>query len=239
MSRQIVAMGGGGFSMEPDRPALDDYVLSLSPGRQVPRVCFVPTASGDSESYCDRFRQAFPPSRATASVLSLFKREVVDVADFLASQDVIYVGGGNTANLLAVWRLHGVDEAIRQAYAEGVVLAGVSAGMNCWFRASITDSFDVNDYARLDDGLGLLTGSACPHYDAEQGRKETFHSLVQGGFPAGYAVNDSAALHFVDEHLTSVVSSVPGRSAYVVRKGDEGVASETRLDAVFLPSPPR
>lgn len=237
MSRHIVAMGGGGFAMEPERPALDDYVLSLAPTGDTPRVCFLPTASGDSESYIGRFRQAFPAERAEASVLTLFKREVSDITDFLCSQDVIYVGGGNTANMLAVWRLHAVDEAIRLAYSQGVVLAGVSAGMNCWFEASVTDSFGVTDYAPLHDGLGLLAGSACPHYGAEEGRKELYASLVQDDFPAGYGVNDSAALHFVDERLASVVSSVAGRSAFRVTKEADGSASETRLAAKELPTP--
>jgi peptidase E len=231
--RHVVCMGGGGFSMEPENDLLDDFVLSLVPHRRKPRVCFVPTASGDADSYCARFRDAFPETRAETSVLSLFKRDVVDIAQFLGSQVVVYVGGGNTANLLAVWRLHGVDEALRGAYARGVVLAGVSAGMNGWFGASITDSFDVNRYAPLRDGLGLLDGSACPHYNSEAGRKEVYRSLVQDGFPGGYAVNDSAALHFVDEQLADVVASVPGRTAFTLQSGAT-TAVETELPVTYL-----
>ncbi|MGZ0149390.1 Type 1 glutamine amidotransferase-like domain-containing protein [Kribbella sp. WER1] len=128
---QVVALGGGGFSMEPDNPLLDDYVLSLVPAGRKPRVCFVPTASGDSEGYAERFLAAFAPERAEASVLSLFKRSVADLNAFVMEQDVVYVGGGNTANLLAVWRLHGLDTALEKAYRAGVVMAGISAGMNC------------------------------------------------------------------------------------------------------------
>lgn len=230
---QLVALGGGGFSMEPDNPLLDDFVLSLVPHPRLPRICFVPTASGDSDSYTGRFEAAFPRERAATSVLTLFERTVADLDDFLQSQDVIYVGGGNTANLLAVWRLHGLDRALRRAYRAGVVLAGVSAGMNCWFEGSITDSFNMEQYVGLPDGLGLLGGSCCPHYDGEPGRREVYHSLVRTGFPAGYAVPDSTGLHFVDEQLAEVVSSVPQRCAYLVSARDNEVI-ETALQARFL-----
>lgn len=230
--RHVVCMGGGGFSTETDA-LVDDYVLSLVPHRRKPRVCFVPTASGDSESYVARFEEAFPKSRADTAVLHLFKRSVSDIARFLLSQDVIYVGGGSTANLLALWRLHAVDEALVAAYQEGVVLAGVSAGMNCWFAGSVTDSFNLAEYSPLQDGLGLLSGSACPHYGSEEGRRELYLSLGQDGFPGGYAVNDSAALHFVNDELADVVTTQPGCTAFLVRAGD-GAASEVELPATYL-----
>ncbi|MET9274770.1 peptidase E [Kribbella sp. NPDC003557] len=230
---QILALGGGGFSMEPDNPLLDDYLLSLVPTDRKPRVCFVPTASGDSEGYIDRFLAAFGPDRAEATVLSLFKRSVADLDAFVLDQDIVYVGGGNTANLLAVWRLHGLDSALEKAYRAGVVMAGISAGMNCWFEASVTDSFDTNGCGPLADGLGLLPGSACPHYDGEALRRDTFLNLVQSGFPAGYAAEDGVALHFTNGHLANVVSSRPGAGAYTVLRGDTG-ASEERLPARYL-----
>ena len=230
---QIVALGGGGFSMEPDNPLLDDYLLSLVPTDRKPRVCFVPTASGDSEGYSDRFLTAFGPDRAEATVLSLFKRSVADLEAFILDQDVVYVGGGNTANLLAIWRLHGLDAALEKAYRAGVILAGISAGMNCWFEASVTDSFDTNGCGPLADGLGFLPGSACPHYDGEALRRDTFLSLVRSGFPAGYAAEDGVALHFTNAHLANVVSSRPDASAYAVFLGDTGL-SEDRLLARYL-----
>jgi dipeptidase E len=125
---QILAMGGGGFSMEPDNPLLDDYLLSLAPAGRKPRVCFVPTASGDSDGYSEKFLAAFGPERAEATILSLFNRTVADLDAFVLEQDIIYVGGGNTANLLAVWRVHGLDELLRAACDDGAVLAGISAG---------------------------------------------------------------------------------------------------------------
>jgi peptidase E len=166
VERRIVAMGGGGFSMEPENPRLDAFVLSLARSSP-PRVCFVPTASGDSERYVANFYRAFAASECTPSDLGLFDRAVEDLEAFVLAQDVVYVGGGNTASLLAVWRAHGLDAILRRAWAEGVVLCGISAGMNCWFEQSVTDSFGPR-LAPLHDGLGLVPGSACPHYDGEE-----------------------------------------------------------------------
>ncbi|MGC4943432.1 Type 1 glutamine amidotransferase-like domain-containing protein [Kribbella sp. DT2] len=231
--RQILALGGGGFSMEPDNPLLDDHLLSLARTGAKPRVCFVPTASGDSDLYSARFLDAFGPERAEASVLSLFNRTVTDLDEFVRSQDVIYVGGGSTANLLAIWRVHGLDRALSNAYDDGVVLAGISAGMNCWFEASVTDSYDVNSLAPLDDGLGLLPGSACPHYDGEELRRGTYLDLVRDGFRGGYAAEDGVGLHFRNGELVEAVTSTPGKAAYVVRAAD-GEVVEERLDARYL-----
>lgn len=217
----IVALGGGGFSMEPDNPLLDDHVLSLATRRRGvggrPRVCFVPTASGDAEGYVDCFLAAFA-GRAETGSLQLFhlsELEHVDLRSFVLDQDVIYVGGGNTANLLALWRLHGLDEVFAEAAAAGVVLAGISAGMNCWFEASVTDSF--GPLAPLPDGLGLLPGSACPHYDGEPDRRPTYVDLVgTGTLPAGYAADDGCALVFRDGELLEAVSSRPDAGAWRV-----------------------
>jgi dipeptidase E len=146
--RRVVAMGGGGFSMEPDNPLLDQFVLSLA--RSSPaRVCFVPTASGDAEGYVARFYRCFTALDCRPSDLQLFDRTIGDLESYVLAQDVVYVGGGNTASLLAVWRAHGLDAILRAAWAEGVVLCGLSAGMNCWFSESVTDSFDRAELAAL------------------------------------------------------------------------------------------
>ena len=161
-------MGGGGFSMEPDNPLLDDEILNLaraSRGRRRPRICFIPTASGDSLAYVAEFYAAFA-RRTDADHLALFNRTVDDIEGLLLHQDVIYVGGGNTENMLAVWRVHGVDRALRRAWESGVVMAGLSAGSLCWFERGTTDSFGVG-LAPLSGGLGLLPGSHAPHYDGE------------------------------------------------------------------------
>ncbi len=232
--RRIVALGGGGFSTGPDT-RLDDHVLALT-GVPRPRVLFVPTASGDAVEYVDRFLAAFPPERARASVLSLFRRDVDDLRARVLAQDVVYVGGGSTANLLALWRLHGLDAALRDAHDAGVVLAGVSAGMNCWFTASVTDSWST-DLDGLPDGLGLLPGSACPHYDGEERRRPVYRRLVADGFPGGYAVDDDAALVFTDGALTDVVTARAGAGAHRVERRDGAVHEEPLPARLLAPDP--
>ena len=155
--RQIVAMGGGGFQMEPENRRLDDYVLKIS-NRRKPRICFVGTASGDAQSYIDNFLQSISKNSPIASHLALFAHDPkIDPAKHLLSQHIICVGGGNTANMLAIWRLHGVDKILRRAWSDGIILCGVSAGMNCWFESCVTDSF--GELRELNDGLGILRGS--------------------------------------------------------------------------------
>lgn len=217
--QQIIAMGGGGFSMDPDNPLLDDHVLAAT-GAAQPRVCFLPTASGDADGYVQRFHQAFA-DRAEPSWLGLFDRQVDDIEAFLCAHDAIYVGGGNTANMLAVWRVHGVDRALRAAYQRGVVLAGVSAGAVCWFEAAVSDSF--GPLRPLRDGLGLVHGTCAPHYDGDPQRRPTFARLIAEGLPPGYGVDDGAALHFVDGELREVVASYPHARAYRVDAGGETV----------------
>jgi dipeptidase E len=234
---QIVALGGGGFSTEPDNPLLDDFVLSLS-RRKRPRVCFIPTASADSPYYITRFYRAFG-NRCEATDLTLFDppglprnpSRTADLPSFVAQQDIFYVGGGNTAHLLAMWRIHGVDKLLRRAWQSGAVLAGISAGMLCWFENGLTDSF--GGLEPLHDGLSLLKGSACPHYDGEAGRREAFHQLITDGARAGYAADDGAALYFVGRRLKEVVSSRPDASAYRLSLR-QGEVIEKRLPSRYL-----
>ncbi len=229
--RIVVAMGGGGFSDTPDDPRLDDHTLDIARaarGRTRPRVCFLATASGDANNYIEGFHAAFA-NRAETSHLALFDRTVEDIGAFLLEQDVVYVGGGNTENMLAVWRVHGVDRALRGAWEQGVVMTGLSAGSLCWFETGTTDSFG-NGLAALSRGLGFLPGSHSPHYDAEPGRRPTYQRLVaEGSMPAGFAADDGAALVFRDERLVEVVSSRPGARAYRVERAPDGTAIETAL----------
>lgn len=228
----IIAMGGGGFGMEPENPLLDEYVLSLT-GKERPSVCFVPTASGDAEGYIERFLAALD-DRADTAVLRLFRRTEADLAAFVARQDVVYVGGGNTANMLAVWRLHGLDAVLRDAWRRGTILCGLSAGALCWFEGGVTDSFGV-ELAPLRDGLGLLPGSFCPHYDGEPLRRPTYERLVQGGDPAGgWAADDGVALHFEGTELVSVVASRANAAAWRVGLGEGGQLVVERLQPSFL-----
>jgi peptidase E len=231
-ARHIVAMGGGGFSMEPRNPLLDEFIVRLS-GKRRPKVCFLSTASGDAEGYIVRFYRAMRRRGCRTSHVDLFRRTIVDPAKFLLGQDVIYVGGGNTANMLAVWRVHGIDRALRAAWRQGVILAGISAGANCWFEASSTDSFGPT-LAPLHDGLGLLPGSACPHYDGEKNRRPIFHRFIaRGELPDGFAMDDGAAAHFVGRKFFEAVSSRPNAKVYrVFRRGRRAV--EEVVDTRFL-----
>jgi peptidase E len=232
-ARRIVAMGGGGFSMEPENPLLDDFVLSLA-RRSQPRVAFVATASGDAPAYVADFYRAFAGRDCRLSDIGLFDRRTADLRAHVLEQDVVYVGGGNTASLLATWRAHGLDRVLTEAWHAGVVLAGVSAGMNCWFQQSVTDSFHADALAALDDGLGLLGGSACPHFDGEAQRRPTYRRLVSAGILRdGWAADDGAALVFADETLEEVVASRPAAAAYRVERTAEGVA-ERRVEARHL-----
>lgn len=216
--RNIVALGGGSLS-ERDA-ALVDFVLALAPSRR-PRVCFIGTATGDAEAPIVRFYEAFTRRNCAPRHLALFGApDPRVVRSTLSNQDVIYVGGGNTANMLAVWRLHGVDQLLREAWEKGTVLAGMSAGANCWFEGSTTDSF--GPIRPLDDGLALLPGTFCPHYDAEAERRATYLRLVADGFPPGFAAEDGVAIHFRGSHVAEVVSSRRENRAFRVelRGGD-------------------
>ncbi len=218
----VIALGGGGFSTLDAGSAIDDHLLAMT-GRDDPRICFVPTASGDADPYIERFVSAFA-GKAQTSVLSLFCHDPWGYRDpaLLLDQDVVYVGGGSTANLLAVWRLHGLPELLHAAAANGTILAGISAGMNCWFDASSTDSF--GPLAPLGDGLGFLAGSACPHYLEEPDRRAKYLSWVgSGALPEGYAVDEHVALVFRDGCLLEAVAESADHPAYRVERGPEGV----------------
>lgn len=220
--------------MEPENPLLDLFVLSLARS-QTPRVCFVATASGDSNDYILRFYRSFARLDCQASDLQLFEREIADLESYVLAQDVIYVGGGNTANLLAVWRRHGLDAILERAWTEGIVLCGISAGMNCWFTQSLTDSFSATQLAPLRDGLDLISGSACPHYDGELQRRPTYRQLVGAGDLApGWAADDGAALVFYGQELHEVVASRPTAGAYRVEPRGDGGVDERRLNSRYL-----
>lgn len=191
-------------------------------GKANPRVCFVGTASGDAESARYKFYEAMAQLGVRATHLSLIQPPIADLASFVQEQDAIYVGGGNTRSLLALWREWGLDAALRAAYERGVVMGGISAGMICWFEYGITDS--IPDSLTPLPCLGWLAGTACPHYDGEAERRPTFHRLLrEGRVPPGVAADDGAALHFVDETLVEVVTSRPKARAYRLTADASGV----------------
>jgi peptidase E len=219
-------MGGGGFLMEPRNSRLDRWILSLARGR---RVLFIPTASGDSDRPLMRFYRAFRKLSCDASHLPLFNRRDRDLRDVVLSQDVIYVGGGNTANMLAVWRVHGVDALLREAWESGIVLCGVSAGALCWFEAGLTDSFGP-ELRPLHGALGFLPGSFCPHYDGEATRRPGYtRAVASGQLPPGHAADDGVGVLFEGTRLADVAASRRRASAYRVEADGETPLPTRRL----------
>lgn len=210
-NRHIVAMGGGGFLMEPDNPLLDRYILSLS-NKERPRICFVGTASGDSKSASDRFMKAFSNLPCEPTELSLF-RCPPNLREFVMSQDIFYVGGGNTRNLLVLWKEWGLDMALREAYDAGKIMAGISAGAICWFENGLSDSVVTGEYRPLK-ALGWIKESFCPHWNGEAGRQEiNKNEILNKNLSAGWAADDGVAVHFVNEQVHRVVSSHPELTA--------------------------
>jgi len=206
-------MGGGGFLTGDIRSPLDDLLLTLSP-RSRPHVVFLATAVGDSERAIDAFHAAFAHRDCDAEAVKVFG--IPDhPAERVAAADVVIVAGGNTANLLALWRLHAIDAALRDAWEGGAALGGVSAGGNCWFEACVTDSFSL-ELDGLDDGLGLLAGSYCPHFDSEGRRRPVYTRLVSEGFPAGVACDDGAAAVYDGADLVEIVADRDGAYGYGV-----------------------
>jgi peptidase E len=220
VSGHILAIGGGGV-LDPESK-LEELLLELA-GVARPRVCFLPTAAADDEERIESFYDAFRGRTCEPSHLKLFGMPE-EPAAHLAAQDVIYVNGGNTANLLAIWRVHGVDLALREAWKRGAVLGGWSAGANCWFEDSVTDSFGPS-LRELGGGLGLLPGSFCPHYDGEVERRPTYTRLVRDGILApGYAADDDAAFHFEGTELREVVAQREDARGYrVTAEGEEPI----------------
>jgi dipeptidase E len=218
VSGHVVAMGGGGFLAGDMASPLDDLLLSLAASER-PHVVFLPTATGDSAAAQAAFEDAWNRRPCTRDVVCLFG--VPDrPAERVAAADVVVVAGGNTANMLALWRLHGIDEALASAWSRGAALGGVSAGGNCWFEACVTDSFSA-DLDGLEDGLGLLAGSFCPHYDGEERRRPLYTRLVGGGFPGGIACDDGAAAVYRGTRLSEIVADRPGARGYRVSSAGE------------------
>ncbi|MGH3002715.1 MAG: Type 1 glutamine amidotransferase-like domain-containing protein [Gaiellaceae bacterium] len=226
-ARQIVGIGGSGDTPE-QTLRLYDYVLALT-GKERPKVLYVPTALADSThtaeatiSFYETYRE-----RAEPSHLFTFPWPPANLRELILSQDAICVSGGNTANMLAIWRTHGVDGYLHEAWERGIVLWGASAEMICWFERGVTDSFGAELAAM--DCLGFLEGSACPHYDGEERRRPRYVELVQDGLADGVAADDGVGLHYVDSELVEVVTCRPGAAAYRVTRSGESEPLTARL----------
>ena len=221
-ARQIVAIGGGMFEEH-----VRDYVLGLT-GRRPPRVLWVGTACAEDPQASLRIYDLYA-GLAEVTRLEFFPWPPPGLRELVLEHDVVVVGGGNTVNMLAIWRAHGFDRVLHEAWEAGVVLTGSSAGMICWFESGVTDSFGPQ-LAAVGDALGFLPGSCCPHYDDEELRRPVYRDLVdRGDLPAGIAVDAEAALHFVGTDLHAVVTPQAGKRAYRVEPG-----RETPLEATLL-----
>jgi peptidase E len=220
VAAQIIAIGGDDFAL----PLLR-YLMQQARGR---RVCFLGQASGENGDKLAQFEAAFASFDARTSSLSLFQPHTADIADFLGAQDVIYVGGGNTRSMLALWREWEIDRILREALEGGTVLAGISAGAICWFEYGTTDS--VPGPLRPIRGLGFLSGSASPHYNSQLQRRPTFHRLIASNeIPPGIGLDDGAAAHFIDGKLHNAVSAYSWARVYQVERDADGQILERPL----------
>jgi dipeptidase E len=235
--RRILALGGHEFSSRPADRAVCELLLRLAAerGGERPRICILPTASGDTSEQIASFYSAFGERLCEPSDVSLFRlgRRPLALRDHLLSQDLIYVGGGSMVNLLAVWEAHDIASILSLAWRQGIVLAGQSAGAMCWFEAGITKSSGKPLPAA---GLGLLGGSLCVHYNNEPERRAAYLDAVGGGMPSGYGLDDYAGLLWEGEGIPSALTARRGARAYRV-SGEREQVTESALPARFLAAP--
>ena len=228
--RTIICNGDGGVYS--DTPVIDLYTLAQT-GKKNPRVCFLPTASADSGGFIGHFMQTFERYPCDPVYLRLFAPDEPDIEDFLLTSDVIYVGGGQTKSMLGIWREWGVDKILEKAYHNGIILAGGSAGMVCWFDKCLTDSFPGE--LRVMECLGLLPFAGCPHYVSRDRKKSYRKAILDGSIQSGYGVDDFAAIHFEDEKVKLSISAIESSKAYYLYRDEDRVV-ETPLNTVYLRS---
>jgi dipeptidase E len=233
MPGHVIATGAGRAMMDRHNDPLHEYILGLT-GKERPRVLFLGTATGDDASYIVSFYEAYHADRCAPFHLRLFQRTVDDLRSFVLGCDVIHVGGGNTVNMLGIWRRHGLEDILREAWEGGTVLTGGSAGGMCWFQGGTTDSYGL-PLQVLPDGLGIIDGSFCAHYDAEVERRPLFQrAVLDGALPPGYGVGNLVSLHFEGSRLVGAVSGLAdGQAVFVEKRGNEII--ETPLAVMQLP----
>ena len=212
-SRDIIAIGGGGFGANPGQGIIEKYILKQTKKKN-PKICFIPTATGDNEAYKVNFYSTFTNLNCCPSHLDFFKR-TPDLNDLILNQDAIFVGGGNTKSMLAVWKEWGLDKILKKAYREGVVMSGVSAGAICWFQNGITDSWASN--LKVMPCLNFIKGTCCPHYDEEPERRPAVKKLLLSNKTKEvFAVDGGAALHIKDEKILKSVVFRNKKNSYLV-----------------------
>jgi len=223
MKKQIIAIGGGGFGRTPGEGLIEKYILDQSE-KDVPNICFIPTATGDNEAYKVNYYSTFSKLDCSPSHLDFFKR-TPDLKELILNQDVIFVGGGNTKSMLAVWKDWGLDLLLKEAYEKGVIMSGVSAGAICWFDQGITDSWAED--LKVMDCLGFIEGACCPHYDEEPQRKPSLNKFItEKVLKSCYAVDGGCALHIEDEKEFKSVVFSENKNSFLVEMKDNKVAEK-------------
>ncbi len=232
MSKTIIAGGGGGFQMDTKNPLLDLYILAQTQKKN-PKVCFLPTASGDNPGLINYFKTVFETYPCQTYCLDIINPVIADFDGFLSEMDAIYVGGGNSKSMLGLWREWGVDQALKNAYEQRTVLAGVSAGSVCWFEFAVSD-YSPDKFSVLPC-LGFLKGSNCPHYHSDKGRPAAYHRFLKSQeIPPGYAADDGAAFHFENGELLRTVSSRSYAKGYRLSLSEDKQVIEKAIKPEFL-----
>ncbi len=213
LKRQIIAIGGGGFGRNPGEGIIENYILEQSDANK-PKICFIPTATGDDEGYIESYYSTFSMLECDPVHLDFFKR-TPDLEDLILNQDIIFVGGGNTKSMLAVWRDWNLDKLLKIAYQNGTIMCGVSAGAICWFDLGITDSWE--EELKIMSCLGFVKGVCCPHYDEEPERRPTVHELIKDQeMGSCIAVDGGCALHLINEDPYRSVAFSEKKNAFLV-----------------------
>ena len=211
--RQIIAIGGGGFGRNPGEGIIERYILDQSKSEK-PRICFIPTATGDDEGYKESYYSTFSMFNCKPVHLDFFKR-TPDLEELIMEQDIVFVGGGNTKSMLAVWRDWGLDKLLKRAYEKGTIMCGVSAGAICWFDSGITDSWSSD--LRLMNCLAFTKGACCPHFDEEPERRPTVHRMIKDkDISECIAIDGGCALHLINEAPHGSIVFSENKNAYCV-----------------------
>ena len=230
MDKQIIAIGGGGFGRNPGDGVIEQYILDQT-GKEKPNICFIPTATGDNEAYKVNYYSPFSKLDCNPIHLDFFKR-TPDLEQLIPQQDAIFVGGGNTKSMLAVWKDWNLDKLLKEAYEKGVVMSGVSAGANCWFERAVVDSWEED--LRVIDCMGFIKGICCPHYDEEPQRRPAVKTFLEDGIiDSCYSVEGNCALHIKNDDEYLSVDFGKEKNAYIVSI-DDGKVKEAAFNRLSI-----
>ena len=222
--RQVIAIGGGGFGRTQASNLIEQYILDQASNKRSPSICFIPTATGDLDPYVVNFYSVFSRLDCKPSHISFFKR-TIDLEEHIAKQDIIFVGGGNTKSMLAVWKEWNLDKILKIAYERGTVMSGVSAGAICWFDQGLTDSWA--DELKIMPCMNFISGNCAPHYDEEPERRPATKKLLEKNvITSMYGIEGGAALHFIDETPVYTVRFAKNKNAYNVTLQDREVSED-------------